>query len=64
MNTLERRRIVRGHMIDVSIAKAAVNKSRRQRADATKKLRVAMAAAHFSSTAKSETVSYPRQAAG
>ena len=45
MNTLERRRIVRGQVIDVSIAKAAINKSRRQRVDATKKLRNAMAAA-------------------
>ena len=64
MNTLERRRIVRGHVIDVSIAKAAINKSRRQRADATKKLRKAMAASHFASTTKTETVSYPRHAVG
>lgn len=64
MNTLERRRIVRGQVIDVSIAKAAINKSRRQRVDATKRLRSAMSAAHFASTVKSETVSYPRHAAG
>ena len=64
MNTLERRQIVRGQLIDVSIAKAAINKSRRQRADAAKKLRKAMAASHFASTIKSETVSYPRHAVG
>lgn len=64
MNTLERRRIVRSHVIDVSIAKVAINKSRRQRADAAKKLRKAMAASHFASTIQSETVSYPRHATG
>ncbi|HMN43590.1 MAG TPA: hypothetical protein PKE27_03420 [Povalibacter sp.] len=64
MNTLERRQIVRSHVIDVSVAKAAINKSRRQRADAAKKLRQAMAAKHFASTIKSETVSYPRHATG
>ena len=47
MNTLERRQIVRGQVIDVSVAKAAVNKSRRERAEAAKKLRKAMAASRF-----------------
>lgn len=64
MNTLERRQIVRSQVIDVSIAKAAINKSRRQRADAAKKLRKAMAATHFASAGRSETVSYPRHAIG
>ena len=64
MNTLERRQIVRSHVIDVSIAKAAINESRRQRADATRKLHTAMIAKHFASTIKSETVSYPHQSAG
>jgi len=61
MNTLDRRQIVRSQVIDVSIAKAAINKSRRQRAEATRKLRKAMAASHFASTIKAETVSYPRR---
>jgi hypothetical protein len=64
MNTLERRRIVKAQVVDVVIAKTAVNKSRRQSAEAIRKLRKAMAAHHFASTAKSETVSYPRQAVG
>ena len=62
MNTLERRQLVKSHVIDVSIAKVAINKSRRQRNDAAKKLRKAMAASHFASTVKSETVSYPHHA--
>jgi hypothetical protein len=64
MNTLERRRIVRGNVIDVSIAKTAINKSRRQRVEAAKKLHKAMVANHFASSNKAETVSYPRHAAG
>lgn len=63
MNTLERRQIVKSHVIDVSIAKTAINKSRRERAEAARKLRKVMAASRFEST-KSDTVSYPRQAAG
>ncbi|HEY4369172.1 MAG TPA: hypothetical protein VGN07_18195 [Steroidobacteraceae bacterium] len=59
MNILERRRIVRGQIIDVSIAKAALNESRRQRRDAAKKLRKAMAASHFASM-QADTVSYPK----
>jgi hypothetical protein len=62
MNTLDRRQIVRGHVIDVSIAKAAVHESRRERAEAAKKLRKAMAASHFASR-QTDTVSYPRHAA-
>ncbi len=64
MNALERRRIAKGNVIDVSIAKAAVIRSRRQRLDATKKLRKAMAASDFASAVKTETVSYPRHAVG
>lgn len=63
MNILERRQIVKGHVIDVSVAKAAINKSRRESAEAAKKLRKAMAASHFSSS-KSDTVSYPKHAVG
>lgn len=63
MNTLERRQVVRGHVIDASIAKAAINKSRRERAEAAKKLRKAMAASRFASS-KPETVSYPERVVG
>ena len=34
MNTLERRQIVRGQVIDMAVAKTAVTQSRRERADA------------------------------
>ena len=64
MNALERRRIAKSNVIDVSIAKVAINRSRRQRQDAAKKLRKAMAASHFASVVKAETVSYPRHAVG
>ena len=47
MNTLERRRLVKAHVIDVKVAKTAVNASKRQRAEATKSLRKDMAAQHF-----------------
>ena len=61
MNTLERRHIVRNQVIDVVVAKTGVNESRRERADAAKKLRKAMAANQFRA-GKAETISYPRQA--
>ncbi len=64
MNTFERRQIARAQIIDVSIAKTGISKSRRQRADAAKKLRKAMAASHLASTIKAETISYPRHAHG
>ena len=60
MNIVERRRIVKGNIIDVSVAKAAVHESRRQRREAAKKLRKAMAASHFASI-QNETIAYPRQ---
>ena len=63
MNTLERRQIVRGQVIDVSIAKAAVHASRRERSEAAKKLRKAMAAQRFD-TRQIDTIAYPRQANG
>lgn len=47
MNTLERRRLVKAQVIDVKVAKAAVNASKRQRAEAIKVLRKDMAAQHF-----------------
>jgi hypothetical protein len=59
MNTLERRQIVRGQVIDMAVAKTAVNKSRRERADAAKKLRKALAASRYAKL-RVETISYPR----
>jgi hypothetical protein len=44
MNSLKRRQIIRGQMIDVSIAKTPINKSRRQRVEAAMNLRKVMAA--------------------
>ena len=63
MNTFERRRLVKGRVIDVNVAKAAVHESRRQRTEAAKKLRKALAASQAASF-QAETVSYPRQAIG
>lgn len=63
MNTLERRQIVRSRVIDVSVAKAAVHESRRQRAEAAKKLRKSMAASRYDAMER-ETISYSRQATG
>jgi hypothetical protein len=60
VNIIERRQIVRAQIIDVSVAKAAVNESRRQRREAAKKLRKAMAASHFASMQSGNTVAYPR----
>ena len=59
MNTLERRQIVQGQVIDWSVAKTAVNKSRRERADAAKKLRKALAASRYAKL-RVDTISYPR----
>jgi hypothetical protein len=59
MNTLERRQIVRGQVIDLAVAKTAVNKSRRERADAAKKLRKALAASRYAKL-RGETITYPR----
>ena len=63
MNALERRRIIKGQVVDVAVAKVAINSSRRDRADAIKKLRKEIAASRFISAVQSESVSLPRQAA-
>ena len=63
MNTFERRKLVKAQIIDVAVARAAINKSRRERAEAAKKLRKAMAASEYAA-AQGETVSYPHRAAG
>jgi hypothetical protein len=59
MNTLERRQIVRGQVIDLVVAKTAINKSRRERTDAAKKLRKALAASRYAKL-RVDTISYPR----
>ena len=59
MNTLERRQIVRGQVIDLAVAKTSINKSRRERVDAAKKLRKALAASRYAKL-RVETISYPR----
>ena len=64
MNSLKRRQIIRGQMIDVAIAKTAVNKSRRQRVEAAVNLRKVMTASQSVASLKSETVSCPRFAVG
>jgi hypothetical protein len=61
MNTQERRQLVRAQIVDVSVAKAAINKSRRERAEAAKLLRKAMAKNQFA-VRQIDSVSYPRQA--
>jgi hypothetical protein len=57
MKSLERRQLVRANVIDASIARAAVNKSRRERAEAAERLRKDFAAKKFA-TRSSETISY------
>lgn len=47
MNTLERRRIAKAQLIDVSIVKADLSQARRQTADDTKKIRKDLAATRF-----------------
>jgi hypothetical protein len=61
MNTLERRQIVKANVIDVVVAKVAINESRRQRAEAARRLRKSLAAARYAAH-KADTVSYPRHA--
>lgn len=63
MNNIERRQLIKTRVVDVSIAKTAVNESRRRRSEAAKKLRKDLAV--LESTVKSaELVSYPRHAVG
>ncbi len=64
MNTLERRRIARAQVIDAAVAKAAIDKSLRQRVDAAQVLRKTLGASAAARKAKSELVSYPHSAAG
>lgn len=59
MNAVVRRRIVRENVLDV-LVKTSISEARRQRADAQKKLRKALAATRFASSSRSDTISYPR----
>lgn len=52
MNTLERRRIIKGSVVDAAVAKTAVNKSRGERAEAARKLRKALAAQRYAAGRK------------
>ena len=63
MNNVERRQLVIARVIDVAVAKTAVNESRRRRSEAAKKLGKELAAAQ-SSRKPREVVSYPRHAVG
>lgn len=63
MNTLQRREIVKSHIIDAAVAKAAVRQSQRERREAAKKLGKAMAASRYAARPV-DTISYPRQALG
>lgn len=59
MNTQERRQFVRAQVIDVAVAKAAINKSRRERAAAAKDLRKAMSKNQFAHR-ELDAISYPQ----
>lgn len=47
MNTLERRLIIKNRVVDAVVAKAAINQSRRERLEAARKLRKALAAKRY-----------------
>jgi len=57
MNTFERRQIARDQLIDAVIAKAGIYKSRRERAEATRKLRKAMESSRSAAQPR-ETISH------
>lgn len=63
MNTLQRRQLVKARVVDVKVAKAAVNESRRQRAEAAKTLRKDLAATRYAA-AQRDSVSYQLRATG
>jgi hypothetical protein len=63
MNTLERRQLVKARVVDVKVAKTAVNESRRQRDEAAKLLRKELAAKRYA-TAQHNSVAYQLRAAG
>jgi len=60
MNALERRRMIKSRVIDVSVAKTTIEQSRRERADAARGLRKALAASRYAAIkAETVTVSMP-----
>jgi hypothetical protein len=59
MNIIQRRQLIKGRVIDLSVAKAAITRSRRERAEAARQLRKALIAKRGASVAP-ETISYPR----
>jgi hypothetical protein len=59
MNIIQRRQLIKGRVIDLSVAKAAITRSRRERAEAARQLRKALIAKRRTSVAP-ETISYPR----
>jgi hypothetical protein len=63
LNSKTRRQLVIANVIDASVARAAVNESRRQRAEAAERLAKEMAAKRFAARSV-DTVSYPLQEAG
>jgi hypothetical protein len=63
MNTLERRRIVKSSLVDTTVVKAAFNQSRRERAEAARKLRKALAAKRYAAR-RADDVSYSQYGVG
>lgn len=59
MNTQERRQFVRAEIVDVAVAKAVINKSRRERAAAARDLRKAMTKSQFAHR-ELDSISYPQ----
>jgi hypothetical protein len=59
MNTQERRRLVRAQIVDVTVAKAAINKSRRERAAAATDLRKSLTKNQFAHR-EPDSISYPQ----
>jgi hypothetical protein len=58
MNIVQRRQLIKGHVIDASVAKTPVSHSRRQRTDAARTLRKAFAASRAANR-KPDTIAYP-----
>ena len=63
MNTLERRKIIKNSIVDATVAKTAFNKSRRERAEAARKLSKALAASRYN-VSRSGAASYSQYGIG
>ena len=57
MKTFERRQLVKANVVDASVARVAINASRRERAAAAERLRKDLAAKNFAGRSI-ETISY------